>query len=352
MGMTSYERYRAVCALEEPDRAPVSPLIMTFAAKLAGIPYADYCRHGERLAEAQLASIRRFGYDSVNVTSDAVREAEAVGAPVIWQQDEVPGAASDDALIKAEDDLKRLRLPDPLADNRMHEQVKALGILRHELGPDEVVYAWVEAPFQEAAMLRGLTSLMMDLYEHPSLVHTLMRFTTEMELAFGLAQVEAGARFIGVGDAVASLISPRHYETYNYPYVVELIQGLKRAGAIVKYHACGNTKALLPLFATLDADIINLDTLISLSEAKAVLGDKVCLKGNLDPTHILLQGTPESVRAAARRALAEGGMGGGFILSPGCELPRDTPHENLEALVEAAQTYGRYPLDMAALQDA
>ncbi|MFN3981257.1 MAG: uroporphyrinogen decarboxylase family protein [Caldilinea sp.] len=349
--MNSYERYVAVCELRQPDRVPVSPLIMTFAAKLAGVRYSDYCRYGEVMASAQLQCIRRFGYDSVNVTSDAVRESETLGAPVIWQEDEVPGAPGDDALIKAEDDLKKLRLPDPLGPNRMHEQIKALRILQHELGDGEVVYGWVEAPFQEAAMLRGLSWLMTDLYEHPKLVHELMRFATEMELAFGLAQIEAGARFIGVGDAVASLVSPRHYREYNFPYVSELISALKKAGARVKYHACGNTTALLPLFAELEADIINLDALIDLAQAKAILGRKMCIKGNIDPARVMLAGAPAQVRAEAKRCLLEGGQEGGFILSPGCELPRDTPYENLEALVDAAREMGRYPLDLSGLTD-
>ncbi|MEJ5249982.1 uroporphyrinogen decarboxylase family protein [Caldilinea sp.] len=348
--MNSYERYEAVCNLRQPDRVPVSPLIMTFAARLAGVKYSDYCRYGEVMASAQLQSIRRFGYDSVNVTSDAVRESETVGAPVIWQEDEVPGAPGDDSLIKGPDDLKKLRLPDPLGPNRMHEQIKALRILQRELGDGQVVYGWVEAPFQEAAMLRGLSNLMTDLYEHPKMVHALMRFATEMELAFGLAQVEAGARYIGVGDAVASLVSPRHYREYNFPYVSELISSLKKTGVRIKYHACGNTTALLPLFAELELDIINLDSLIDLKEAKAILGHKMCVKGNIDPARVMLAGTPEQVRAEVRRCLREGGMDGGFILSPGCELPRDTPYENLEALVAAADEYGRYPLKDSLLE--
>jgi len=98
MTMTSYERYVAVCELREPDRAPVSPLIMAFAAKNAGISYGDYCRHGELLAEAQLQCIRRFGYDSVNVTADAVREAEA-NATMIY----VPAPYAADAILEAAD---------------------------------------------------------------------------------------------------------------------------------------------------------------------------------------------------------------------------------------------------------
>lgn len=341
--MTSYERYLAVCELREPDRTPVSPLIMTFAAKLAGISYGQYCLHGELMAQAQLECIRRFGYDSVNVTSDAVRESQTLGAPVFWQDDDVP-AGSEEPFIKSRDDLKKLRLPDPLGNNRMHEQVKALRLLQQELGEGEVVYGWVEAPFQESAMLRNINYLMTDVYDDPQLVHDLMRFSMEMELEFGLAQIEAGARFIGVGDAIATLISPKHYEKFNFPYLAELITKLQKAGARVKYHACGNTKALLPLFRQLKADILNLDSLVDLAGVKQMMGDEVCIKGNLDPVRVLLNGTPESITEAVRQCIEIGGRGGGFILSPGCEVPRDTPVENLEAFIQAAKTYGRYPL--------
>lgn len=343
--MTSYERYIAVCELREPDRTPVSPLIMTFAAKLAGISYGQYCLHGELMAQAQLECIRRFGYDSVNVTSDAVRESQTLGAPVFWQEDDVP-AGSEEPFIKSRDDLKKLHLPDPLGDNRMHEQIKALKILQQELGEGEVVYGWVEAPFQESAMLRNINYLMTDVYDNPELLHELMRFSMEMELEFGLAQIEAGARFIGVGDAIATLISPKHFEKFNFPYVAELIAKLQKAGARIKYHACGNTKALLPLFSQLGADILNLDSLVDLAGVKEMMGNQVCIKGNLDPVRVLLNGTPESITEAVRQCIEIGGPGGGFILSPGCEVPRDTPPENLEAFVQAAKTYGRYPLSV------
>ena len=83
---------------------------------------------------------------------------------------------------------------------------------------------------------------------------------------------------------------------------------------------------------------------LSLGEAKALLGSQLCLKGNLDPVKALLQGTPEEVEEAGRRCIAEVGAGGGFILSPGCEVPRDTPPANLQALVDTATAYGRYQL--------
>jgi len=339
--MTSLQRYTAVCELRQPDRVPVSPLIMTFAARLAGVDYASYCRHGEVLAMAQAACQRRFGYDGVVVTSDSVREPEALGARIVWPENEVPSLAPE-PFIQGPDDLRRLRLPDPSTAILMREQLTAVRLLQQELGPDGVVYGWVESPFQEAAILRNLNHFMVDLYDRPESVHELMRFATEMELAFGLAQIEAGARFIGVGDSVASLVSPRAYRTFNLPYISELVAGLRKAGARVKYHACGNAGALLADYGHVGADILNLDSLVDLAEAKRLLGSRVCLKGNLDPVGVLLNGTPELVRTAARRCIAQGGVGGGFILSPGCEVPRDTPPANLDALVAAAVEDGRY----------
>jgi uroporphyrinogen decarboxylase len=77
----------------------------------------------------------------------------------------------------------------------------------------------------------------------------------------------------------------------------------------------------------------------------------VCLKGNIDPSAVMLQGTPEEVRAAARRCIEAAGYNGGFILSPGCELPRDTPHANVWALMEAAREFGTYPLQNAGASE-
>src|SRR4029450_4361621 len=124
--MTPLERYLAVCNGQLPDRAPVSPFIMQFAAQFAGVSYRDYCLSGEVMAYAQTTCVRQFGYDSVNVTSDGVGEYQALGGPVADFGEESVPAAEPEPFIKDLDDLKRLRLPDPLGANPMREQIKAL----------------------------------------------------------------------------------------------------------------------------------------------------------------------------------------------------------------------------------
>ncbi len=341
--MTPLERYLAVCNGQLPDRAPVSPFIMQFAAKYAGVSYRDYCMYGEVMAHAQIACVKRFGYDSVNVTSDSIREYEALGGPIAdFGEDSVP-AAEPEPFLKSLDDVKRLRLPDPLGNNSMHEQVKAVSMLVREL-PDQPVYAWVEAPFQESCILRDINYFMVDIRTQPELPKEILKFVVEMETDFAYAQIEAGARFIGIGDAIASLGSADDYVEFNFPYLSELVDRIKKRGVHIKYHACGRTKHMWKYIKQLNIDILNLDSLIDFGEAREFFGDKFVLKGNLNPVSEMMDATPDIIRAASRRSFAQAGQYGKFILSPGCELPPQTSPENLDALVECARldcTYGK-----------
>lgn len=339
--MTPLERYLAVCKGQLPDRAPVSPFIMQFAAQVAGVSYRDYCLHGEIMAQAQMTCARRFGYDSVNVTSDAVREYQALGGPVADFGDESVPAAEPEPFIKDVNDLKRLRLPDPLGDNPMREQITALKILLHDL-PDQPVYAWVEAPFQESCILRDINYFMTDLRTDIALPHAILKFVVEMETDFAYAQIEAGAQFIGIGDAIASLGSGDDYAQFNFPYLSELVDRIKARGAYVKYHACGRTKHMWQYIKQLNIDILNLDSVIDFAEARAYFGDKFVLKGNLNPITEMMDATPEIINAATQRSFEQAGTHGRFILSPGCELPPSTPYENLETLVAGASQFCRY----------
>lgn len=339
--MTPYERYMAVLHGELPDRAPVSPFIMQFAAQVAGIHYQDYCRSGEALAFAQATCSRQFGYDSVNVTSDAVREFAALGGEVAdFGEDSVP-AAEPMPFIKDLDDLHKLRLPDPLGENGMHEQIKALQMLQREL-PEQVVYGWVEAPFQESCILRDINYFMVDIRTDPTLPKEILKFVVQMETEFAYAQIDAGAKFIGVGDAIASLGSADDYAQFNFPFLSELVDRIKKRGAYIKYHACGRTKHIWPYIKQLNIDILNLDALIDFAEARAFFGDKFVLKGNVNPITELMSATPDTVREASKASFEKAGRQGRFILSPGCEVPPQTPYENLSALVESANEYCSY----------
>lgn len=334
--MNGRERILAAVRREPAGETAVFPLAMTFAARYAGIPYRDYCRRGEKLAAAQMALAERFDFDAVHVTSDAVREASALGAAIVEPEDEVPALAG--PLITDRSSLRGLDIPDPLGPNRLREQVEALRILKRESGATRAVFGWVEAPFQLAGIFRGVTPFMMDVLSDPDFVRETLEFTMRVSTEFGLAQIEAGAEFVGVGDAVASLVSKEHYQEFSLPYVRRLVDTLKKKGAIVKYHICGDASRLLELLPETGAHIVTLDYHVDLERARQLLAGRICIKGNLRPL-TLLEGSAEDVERQSRRCLAAMAGEPGYIFSPGCEAPRNSPFENIDTMVRAARTW-------------
>jgi len=113
-------------------------------------------------------------------------------------------------------------------------------------------------------------------------------------------------------------------------------------------HSCGPEAALVKIMAE-ETDLTVIDPLeeppmgdCDLAEMKRLYGDKIVLKGNLSTTGLMLRGSADDVRATVRRCIDAAAEGGGYILSTGDQLGRDTPEENMRAMVETCREYGQY----------
>jgi MtaA/CmuA family methyltransferase len=332
--MTGRERALAVLEGRQPDHLPLMPITMMFAAHQCGVRYRDYVTDCRVLAEAQIYTAAKFWFDYVSVISDPAREAADLGAGIEWFEDQPPALVEARALLADKSALARLSLPDPWGGGRMHDRVKGVALLKERAGGEKLVEGWIEGPCAMGADLRGINTLMLDFADDPGFVRDLFGFCVEMELAFARAQVEAGADLIGVGDAAASLVGPRLYEEFVWPCERKLIDGLHAVGARVRLHICGKTRRLFQWMGRLDAEIVDLDWMAPLGEARREMGPAQVLLGNIDPVAVLRNGTPELVRAAVgechRQARAR------YIVGAGCEVVRDTPEANLRALCEYA----------------
>ena len=100
----------------------------------------------------------------------------------------------------------------------------------------------------------------------------------------------------------------------------------------VMIHMCGETTDTMKLLPDIGVDCFSCDTAVDLAVAKANIGDRMALMGNVAPVNTLMQGTPEDVRRESYECIEKAGLDGGFILSSGCEIPRDTPDENTIAM--------------------
>jgi uroporphyrinogen-III decarboxylase len=155
-------------------------------------------------------------------------------------------------------------------------------------------------------------------------------------LRFAREQLAAGADLIGIGDAAASLVGPKLYEEFVWPYEKQLIDGLHAMGGRARLHICGNTRRMLGGMGRLGCAVVDLDFLAPVNEGRAQMGPDQVLLGNLNPVAVLRNGTPDQVTAAITECHRQAGPR--FIVGAGCEVPRDTPPANLRALCDYART--------------
>lgn len=335
--MTGRERVLAHLRGEPVDHLPVMPITMMFASDQIGAPYKAYVTDFRVLAEAQVYTARKFGFDYVSVISDPAREAADLGAEIEWYEDQPPALVESKSLLADKSVLKRLTLPDPCGGGRMHDRIKAIGRLKELAGEELLVEGWIEGPAAQAADLRGINRLMGDLYDDPAFVEELMDFVVELELKFAEAQVVAGADLIGIGDAASSLIGPRFYERFVFPRTQKMVSEIHRMGALARLHICGRTRKLLPWMGKVGADIVDLDWMVPLDEARRECGAGQVLLGNIDPVAVLRNGTPQTVQQKLAECFEHAGPR--YIVGAGCEVVRDTPEENVRAMVEFARAH-------------
>ncbi len=333
--MNAYQRTTAVVKGKPADRLPAMPIFMTWLAARIGKPYREYVTDYRVLVEGQEWLVDAFGIDVVSVISDAWREAADCGAVLTFWDNDPPACRA--PLLRDKAALATLQCPDPLAGGRMTDRVQAVASLAGKFAGEVPVMGWIEGPLAEACCLRGVNQTMLDLIDDPAFAGDLLDFATEVAIDFAIAQIDAGADIIGMGDAAASLCGPRFYDSMVLPREQRIVRVVHEAGALLRLHICGNTNDILALMADTGADIIDLDYPVDPARARGEMGDAPVLAGNFDPVGVLLNGTPQDVLDACRHC--HRAFGPRHIVCAGCEVPTQTPLENVQAMFDYARSH-------------
>ena len=329
--MNSYQRAMNRVRGEGVDRPPNFDIMMIFAAHYIGQPLSHYYQDHRVLCEANLAVLEAFDLDIVQTISDPYREAADFGAEIVFPEDNLPICTA--PLLREPADLANLVSPDPRTRRRMSDRLAANQCLREQVGGEVPVMGWVEGALAEAGDLRGVSELLMDLYDRPEWVEDLLEMCVEVGIDFARAQIEAGADIIGLGDAIASQISPRMYRRFALPYEQRIFGAVHQMGTLGRLHICGDITPILSDVVQSGADIIDVDWMVDISVAAAAFGNCPALCGNFDPVAVMLHGSPEQVHQAVIECALLGGPKS--ISAAGCEIPDATPRENLLAQARA-----------------
>lgn len=340
--MTSKERCLAVLRGERPDILPVIPQCFMFAVETAGMKIGEVSKNGRKMAQAHIISQEKYGYDGCVIDFDDATIAEAIGAEVIFREDEPAIVDESKPLLKDLRDIYDLPLPD-ISSGRLGEWLEATSLLKQAIGDHVFIMGRADqGPFSIACLLRGASQFMMDLMmEDKKVIDDVLTYCRKASAIFAKAQKDAGADITSIGDAFAgpNLISPDMYREFALQPEIDLVKTVQDYGIPMSVHICGNTNEIAEDMGRTGARVLEVDWEVDMARARAVLPDSTVLMGNIDPSYPLVLGTAEQVDLAVKD-LVEKTKGRGLIVSSGCAIGRNTPPENFKALIGAARKYG------------
>ncbi|MCD6378316.1 MAG: hypothetical protein J7L99_05645 [Planctomycetes bacterium] len=377
--MTPKERLLKVLSGEIPDCVPVAPDISNMIpARLTGKPFWDlYLYNDPPIWEAYIAAAKYFDIDSL---MDAYfplefpedHENEPEWETFIVYRDENRIITQDsyvengkriwkptvNVYYRADPPTLDLK-PEKIGLPPIPEKWEPLeGVKEVDTGPEGLKRVKELMGDQGLVGVRVANSLVFrneeDIfyyYDHPDKHEQWAQELIEkVERRFQqIMSMDVKPDFLCVGDSGTLVFQTLEiFRQLTFPSVKRAIELATAAGIPTHMHSCGPEKALVKIMAE-ETDLTVIDPLevppmgdCDLAELKRLYGDKIVLKGNLHTTKIMLHGSVEDVIAASKKAIDDAAEGGKFILSTGDQCGRDTPDENIRAMVETARTYGRY----------
>ena len=315
-----------------PVKKPL-PLLSFPCTQLMGVTVQQLVKDAALQAQGMKLVADRIPSAAAVSLMDLSVESEAFGASVRFSEGEVPTVVG--ALICDEDDADALKIP-PVGAARTGLCVEAIsGAVR--LITDRPVLAGVIGPYSLASRLMDVSETMIYCYDEPDMVHTVLEKATAFLIDYCCAFRDAGANGVVMAEPLAGMLSPNLAREFSHPYVKKIVDAVQTDTFCVIYHNCGNNVPLMT------GDIYGLgalgyhfgdaiDMMTVLPQAPA----DVLVMGNVSPSAQFRGGTPESIAAVTKELMGSCGKYSNFVISGGCDIPPQSPWENIDAFFRAA----------------
>ena len=344
--MTPMERLGGFLTGGDMDRILAMPLICSMSGKCAGMTHKEKRSTAENEAKCQIEAYNRFGNDVLIAEYGLHTVGKSLGSKMSDPEDAVP-AIIDHVLKDLADidqlDFERVKLKNS-KDFQLH--LECAKILIERMGKEVPTGTLISGPLTAVASIYPVEKLLKALRKRGEDVHKLMRLCTD-------ALKEVHNEFVNVGSMIlfcepiasGSIISPKDYREFVLPYTIELMENIHDHKGMVCYHICGDTKKIIPEMLKTKPDMISIDNRVPIEFAKELIQPYMPLVGNVDPVETMILGTPENVDKAIKHCIKEAyDSKNGYILCTGCDLNGNIPLENLDAFMNAARKYGKFPI--------
>ena len=318
------------------DKKIALPILSFPSVSLMGITVRELISDSDRQAEGMKLVAERVKAAAAVSLMDLSVEAECFGATVRVSDGEVPTVVG--RMIHDEDEADALEIP-AVGTARSGLYVESIR-KAVELITDRPVLAGIIGPFSLAARLLDVTEIMMDCYDEPDMVHTVLEKCTAFLIEYAKAYKAAGANGIVMAEPVSGLLSPALEEDFSSPYVKQIVDAVQDDGFIMVYHNCGdNTPRMTQSILSTGAAAYHFGNAIDMADMMTKFPGDTVVMGNVDPAGVLRQGTPETVREATLAVMGKCCGYPNFVISSGCDIPPATPWENIDAFFGAVEEY-------------
>jgi uroporphyrinogen decarboxylase len=312
------------------DRRLVIPLMGFPGTQLNGSTLKQNTFNWGTQFSTVFALQRRFRPDGIFFFMDLSVEASALGLPVRFPLDESPSVEFHP--VKKLGDLERFANSDILTDGRVAVYIETMRLMARYI--DVIKGGYVIGPFSLAGLLMGASEAAMATVTDPELLHGVLRFASGVIARYARALERAGADTIAILEPTASFLSPAHFRQFAGRYLQEIISTLR---VIPILHVCGQTTNLIEAMAETGAQGLSLDAMVDFPSAVKRVPEDVVLIGNLDTVRVMLELTPNQVYRATKDLLASMDGHKNLIVSSACDLPLETPLENIHAMIDAVR---------------
>jgi uroporphyrinogen decarboxylase len=307
--------------------------------------FLGLAKNPDYATEVTLQPIDRYPLDASILFSDILTVPDAMGLGLYFEDGEGPKF---ERTVRTEEDVAKLAVPDMASLQYVFDAVTQI---RTALNGRVPLIGFSGSPWTLACYMvegggsREFHTIKKMLYARPDLMHRILDVTAQSVTEYLNAQIDAGAQAVMIFDSWGGALADGAYQAFSLAYMRKILAGLQREKDGVRIPAIVFTKGgglWLDEMADIGADALGLDWTVNLGRARALVGDRVALQGNLDPA-VLMAG-PEQVAAEVEKALSGYGVpkaGHGHVFNLGHGISQFTPPESVTAMVEAVHTFSR-----------
>ena len=334
--MGKYDMRQWIDSLKGSGAKKPLPILSFPCVSLLGVTVRELISDSTLQAKGMKLVAERTDAAAAVSFMDLSVEAECFGTTACVSDDEVPTVKG--RLINDMDEAETLAVP-PIGSGRTQIYIDAIKNAA-EMITDRPVLAGMIGPFSLAARLLDVSEIMIDCYEDPDMVHTVMEKVTQFLIEYAKAYKAVGANGVMLAEPVSGLLSPALEAEFSAPYVKRIVDAVQTEDFVLIYHNCGgNTPLMVDSFLSFGAAAYHFGNAVDMKEMLEKFPIGVPVMGNVDPAGVLRMGTPEVVKRTTLEIMEKCCEYPNFVISSGCDIPPMTPWENIGAFFEAVREY-------------